>query len=95
MGGSGGDYEMETFKTISGDVEDNERPNSSYDTTHLMGDALSEIQGHHLKDAVDTRARTIKKAYQYTGQPGRQSTTSNSVMGVYTSKTDPFSLQIV
>jgi hypothetical protein len=60
-------YEMETFKTISGDVEDNERLTTSYDTTHLTGDALSEMQERHLKDAVDTWVRTIKKAYQYTG----------------------------
>jgi hypothetical protein len=60
-------YEMETFKTISGDVEDNERLTTSYDTTHLTGEALSEMQERHLKDAVDTWVRTIKKAYQYTG----------------------------
>jgi DNA-binding transcriptional MerR regulator len=59
-------YEMETFKTISGDAEDNERLTTSYDTT-LTGDALSEMQERHLKDAVDTWVRTIKKAYQYTG----------------------------
>jgi hypothetical protein len=60
-------YEMETFKTISGDAEDNERLTTSYDTTHLTGEALSEMQERHLKDAVDTWVRTIKKAYQYTG----------------------------
>jgi hypothetical protein len=60
-------YEMETFKTISGDAVDNERLTTSYDTTYLSGDALSEMQERHLKDAVDTWVRTIKKAYQYTG----------------------------
>jgi hypothetical protein len=64
---SGGEYELETFKYIPGDQEDNKRLDSSYDTTHLTGEALSEIEERHLKDAVDTCARTIKKAYQYTG----------------------------
>jgi hypothetical protein len=40
---AGGEYEIETFKTISGDVEDNDRLSTSYNTTHLTGDALSEI----------------------------------------------------
>jgi hypothetical protein len=61
------EYELETFKYISGDLADNERLETSYDTTHLTGDALSEIEEWHLKDAVDTWARTIKKAYRYTG----------------------------
>jgi hypothetical protein len=65
--GTGEAYEMETFKTISGDAVDNERLTTSYDTTYLSGDALSEMQERHLKDAVDTWVRTIKKAYQYTG----------------------------
>jgi hypothetical protein len=64
---TGGEYELETFKYISGDLEDNERLENSYDTTHLTGDALNEIEERHLKDAVDTWARTIKKAYRYTG----------------------------
>jgi hypothetical protein len=64
---TGGEYELETFKYISGDLEDNERLENSYDTTHLTGDALNEIEERHLKDAVDTWARTIKTAYRYTG----------------------------
>jgi hypothetical protein len=64
---TGGEYELETFKYISGDLADNERLENSYDTTHLTGDALNEIEERHLKDAVDTWARTIKKAYRYTG----------------------------
>jgi hypothetical protein len=87
-------YEMETFKTISGDAEDNERLTTSYDTTHLTGDALSEMQERHLKDAVDTWVRTIKKAYQYTGTAGLRSTTLNSATAAYTSETGRSSSQM-
>jgi hypothetical protein len=64
---AGEEYELETFDYISGDLADNERLETSYDTTYLTGDALSEIEGRHLQDAVDTWGRTIKKAYRYTG----------------------------
>jgi hypothetical protein len=64
---AGEEYELETFDYISGDLADNERLATSYDTTYLTGDALGEIEERHLKDAVDTWGRTIKKAYRYTG----------------------------
>jgi hypothetical protein len=61
------EYELETFDYISGDLADNERLETSYDTTYLTGDALGEIEERHLQDAVETWGRTIKKAYRYTG----------------------------